>query len=58
MGGIFQGRYKSILVEDDRDGLKLSASIRLNPVSSGFIVSKNKEDTIRPKEILEGKMKS
>jgi len=44
VGRIFQGRYKSILVEDDRDGLKLSASIRLNPVSSGFIVSKNKED--------------
>jgi hypothetical protein len=58
VGGIFQGRYKSTLVEEDRDSLKLSASVHLNPVSSGFIVSKNKEDAIRLKEILEGKMKS
>jgi len=37
VGVIFQGRYKSILVDEDSYGLKLSAYIHLNPLRAGIV---------------------
>ncbi|MDA2920938.1 transposase [Desulfobacterota bacterium AH_259_B03_O07] len=37
VGVIFQGRYKSILVDEDSYGLVLSAYIHLNPLRSGIV---------------------
>ena len=37
VGVIFQGRYKSILVDEDNYGLRLSAYIHLNPVRAGIV---------------------
>ncbi|HWP93490.1 MAG TPA: helix-turn-helix domain-containing protein, partial [Thermodesulfobacteriota bacterium] len=37
VGVIFQGRYKSILVDEDNYGLRLSAYIHLNPVRAGVV---------------------
>ncbi|MGH7807054.1 MAG: transposase [Thermodesulfobacteriota bacterium] len=37
VGVIFQSRYKSILVDEDNYGLKLSAYIHLNPVRAGIV---------------------
>lgn len=37
VGVIFQGRYRSILVDEDSYGLKLSAYIHLNPLRAGIV---------------------
>ena len=37
MGVVFQGRYKSILVDEDSYGIKLSAYIHLNPLRAGIV---------------------
>ena len=37
VGVIFQGRYKSIVVDEDSYGLKLSAYIHLNPLRGGIV---------------------
>ncbi len=37
VGVIFQGRYKSILVDEDSYGLRLSAYIHLNPLRAGIV---------------------
>jgi putative transposase len=37
VGSILQGRYKSILVEEDNYGLKLSAYMHLNPLRAGIV---------------------
>ena len=42
VGVVFQGRYKSILVEEEAYGLKLSSYIHLNPVRAQIIDNINK----------------
>ena len=37
VGVVFQGRYKSILVDEDSYGIKLSAYIHLNPLRAGIV---------------------
>jgi putative transposase len=37
VGVVFQGRYKSILVEEDSHAVQLSAYIHLNPVRGGMV---------------------
>lgn len=37
VGSVLQGRYKSILVDQDNYGLKLSAYIHLNPLRAGIV---------------------
>ncbi|HEX9666213.1 MAG TPA: transposase [Thermodesulfobacteriota bacterium] len=37
VGSVLQGRYKSILVEQNNYGLKLSAYIHLNPLRAGMV---------------------
>jgi len=37
MGHLFQGRYKALLVEEDRYLLELVRYIHLNPVRSGLV---------------------
>ncbi|MGC1135805.1 MAG: transposase [Nitrososphaeraceae archaeon] len=37
VGSVLQGRYKSILVDEDNYGLKLSAYIHLNPLGAGIV---------------------
>ena len=37
VGPIFQGRYKSILVDEDSYALLLSAYIHLNPLRAGMV---------------------
>jgi len=39
VGVVFQGRYKSILVEEDAYALQLSAYIHLNPLRTGIVHS-------------------
>ncbi len=39
VGVIFQGRYKSILVDEDNYALELSAYIHLNPLRAGMVKS-------------------
>ena len=39
VGVVFQGRYKSILVEENRYALSLSAYIHLNPIRAGLVRS-------------------
>jgi len=38
-GSMLQGRYKSILVEEDNYGIPLSAFIHLNPLKAGIVES-------------------
>ncbi|MGH7909073.1 MAG: helix-turn-helix domain-containing protein, partial [Thermodesulfobacteriota bacterium] len=37
VGVVFQGRYKSILVDEDSYGIKLSVYIHLNPLRAGIV---------------------